>query len=234
MSEVKHYSGDMTAADMVERIDSPIPLIVECGCHDGRDTEKFLAAFPACRMVCFEPDPRPLFRHDPPGFFDRIPHCPQVQLVQAAVSDRDGFAILNRSSGDPPGACWAGVTDWDHSSSLFEPTGHLDKHAWCTFPEGHRLEVTTIQLDTYMLHIRAPQVHEIDLIWADVQGAEAAMIRGATNTLKRTRWLYTEFYDEPMYEGQPSLQEITALLPGWELVAIYAGYNALFRNKEFS
>ena len=59
------------------------------------------------------------------------------------------------------------------------------------------------------------------------------MIRGATETLKRTHWLYTEFYDRPQYEGQPSLETIAGMLPGWELEAIYGGYNALFRNKEF-
>ena len=231
MSEVKRFPRDMQAADMVERIGRPDPLIIECGCHDGRDTEKFLTAFPACSIFCFEPDPRPLDRFDPPGFRRRIGNDERVTLIEVAVSDKPGTTTLYRSSGDPPGKCWEGVTDWDHSNSIKKPTGHLEMSPWCTFPEGHRLEVQTAKLDRYFGIVPSCG---IDLIWADVQGAEAALIRGATDTLSGTRWLYTEFYDTPMYEGQPNLETITAMLPDWELVAIYGGYNALFRNmKEF-
>ena len=229
-SEVEHFSYDMPASHMVSRI-SEHPFIVECGCHDGRDSEKFLQWMPGCRLVCFEPDPRPLERHEPPGFIRRIGADRRVMLIRAAVSDSSGEAVLYRSSGKPPGERWEGITDWDHSSSIQRPTGHYKMSPWCTFPENHRLKVRTVTLDE-VPRIQCEPI--IDLVWADTQGAEGAVIAGARQTLKRTRWLYTEFYDTPMYEGQPNLETITGMLPGWQLVAIYGGYNALFYNtKEF-
>ena len=76
----------------------------------------------------------------------------------------------------------------------------------------------------------------IDFIWADVQGAQGMMIQGAPATLKRTRWLYTEFtpdHKDELYSGEARRAEIEALLPGWELVAIYTE-NLLFRNTRLA
>lgn len=226
--EYELHIHDMRPADMVDRIGKSNPVILECGCHDGRDTEQFLAAFPDCSIHCFEPDLRPLLRSDPPGFMCRFGTDSQVLLLNAAVSDTDGRAIMHRSSGTPPGTRW-NTNDWDHSSSLCRPTGHLAMSPWCTFPESKQLEVDTIRLDTWLaMH---PQIRSIDLIWADVQGAEAMLIRGADRTLAVTRWFYTEFYDDPMYENQPNLAELQAMLPEFDLVAVYGGYNALFCRK---
>lgn len=217
----------MGAEQMAERIGRSDPVIIECGCHDGRDTKSFLDQFPGCSIICFEPDPRPLQRHDPPGFMDRIGDDPRVRLIRAAVGDRDGLTNLWRSSGQPPHKHLQRASDWDDSNSICRPTGHFDYSPWCKFPDDLRLVAPVVRLDTW-LETAGPA--SIDLIWADVQGAEAMLIRGATETLKRTRWLYTEFYDRPMYEGQPNRAEIEQMLPGWELRAIYHGENILLEN----
>jgi hypothetical protein len=46
----------------------------------------------------------------------------------------------------------------------------------------------------------------IDFIWADVQGAEEDLILGGLDTLrKRTKYLFTEYNNSEMYEGQINL-----------------------------
>lgn len=223
---VDRISHDMRPDEMVARIGRANPVIVECGCHDGRDTAKFLEAFPQCRIVCFEPDERPIERHAPVGFLDRIGEDARVKLIRAAVSDEDGVSMMYRSSGRNPNGKWD-YDEWDHSGSICRPTGHLAYSDWCQFPESLQIPVPTVTLDSCLT---VEQFPVIDLIWADVQGAEEKLIRGATDTLSRARWFYTEFYDSPMYEGQPNLSAIHDLLPGWTLDVIYAGSNALFRN----
>ena len=84
-------------------------------------------------------------------------------------------------------------------------------------------------LDSY-----AKNLGRIDFIWADVQGAERKMIQGGLQTLSRTEWLYTEYSDVELYEGQPSLSEILVMLPDWRVVLgtaaetqpVYAGAQA--------
>ena len=116
-------SHGITDEQLKEHITNPTPFIVECGCHDGRDTERFLNLYPECRVVCFEPDDRPLTRHDPPGFYDRIGDDRRVSLYQYAIGATDQRCTLYRSSGSPPNQT---ITDWDHSSSLQKPTKHLE------------------------------------------------------------------------------------------------------------
>lgn len=217
---------DLKPEALAAILDRPDPVIVEVGANDGRDTARFLAAFPGAVVTAFEPDPRPLWR------FNRLVPLGRVELIAAAVADYDGEAPWFASGGVPPrtDGDWAeeANSDWDLSGSILQPTGHLSYSPWVTFRDDGQVPV--MRLDTWLAS--KPDGYRIDLIWADVQGAEALMIRGATETLRRTHWLYTEFSDRPMYAGQPDRQEILSLLPGWHLDSVH-GHNLLLVNDAF-
>ena len=204
-------------------------VIVECGAHDGRDTERFLRLWPACRVFSFEPDPRPIERHEPPGFLDRIGSDPRVTLVRAAVGSDCGPSLLHRSTGSPPGQ--PAVTDWDHSSSLRPPSGHLGHSPWCEFPKRLELFVPTVTLDSWMG--TRPEIKTIDLLWVDVQGGQRGLIDGAHQTLTMTRYAYMECHRQPLYDGEPEQEEFLGMMDrlGFEPLAMYEGYNFLFRNR---
>jgi hypothetical protein len=73
----------------------------------------------------------------------------------------------------------------------------------------------------------------IDLIWADVQGAEEDLVPGATDILKRTRYLYTEYSDKEMYRGQTGLSALCDLVPDFEIMEKFRN-DVLLRNKIIS
>lgn len=75
-------------------------------------------------------------------------------------------------------------------------------------------------------------VNFIDFIWADVQGAEADLIKGGHTALRQTRYLYTEYNNQEFYEGQASLRKILKLLPEFEVVSRYDN-DVLLRNKRY-
>ena len=70
----------------------------------------------------------------------------------------------------------------------------------------------------------------IDLIWADVQGAEGDLIEGGRQALARTRYFYTEYDDQELYEGQIPLAKLLSLLPEFEIVPRYR-WDVLLRNR---
>lgn len=189
-------------------------LIIEVGAHVGQDTAR-LAAIPGATVHAFEPDPR----NPPTGL-------PNVIFNRAAVSRYDGRAQFYQSverNGAP----------WTCSGSIRAPTGHLDAYPDVDFAD-QTITVDAVALDTYA---RRHGLGVVDLIWADVQGAEADLILGAAELLKRTRLLYTEHCEPPLYAGQPSLAEIVALLPGWRLVGDWPSgepgvADALLENPE--
>jgi hypothetical protein len=73
----------------------------------------------------------------------------------------------------------------------------------------------------------------VDFIWADIQGAEGDLIAGGANALARTRYLMTEYCNEELYEGQPSLGVILQLLPGSWRILCCDGNDALLCNESY-
>ncbi len=220
---------DLKPKDIIQYITGSNQVVLEIGCNDGTDTNKLLELLPSGTVYCFEPDPRALAR------FRETVNNERAILTEAAISNQDGEATFYGSSGRPPeksrhvGAShYCYLEEWDLSGSLCKPTGHLDFSPWTTFPEDRQYTVSTLRLDTWLLTRGAIDI--IDFIWCDVQGAEAQVILGAPNALAKTRYFYTEFYDNPLYEGQLPLTELQKMLPGFELLGIH-GDNALFKNR---
>jgi hypothetical protein len=86
------------------------------------------------------------------------------------------------------------------------------------------------RLDSWLADQRLP---EVDFLWLDVQGGEADVFAGAVKTLRRTRFLYTEFnaWKKPLYEGDLTYDAtLAALGPTWRPLALYEGYNLLLQN----
>jgi FkbM family methyltransferase len=216
----------------------PDPEIVEIGCNDGADTEKWLEFWPGGRFFCFDPEPRALVK------FQKRINDRRVNLYSCAVSDVDGFSTFYQTTGMPPhngpGERWEGHDgDWDMSGSLCKPTGHLDYSPWTKFPAAAGEDVTnlvvpTVKLDTWATSywVDPEMMPIINFMWCDPQGSQAKIIQGGPWVFSHTKLLYIEYYEKEMYEGEPDLEEILRLLGSdWELEALYGGDNALLRNK---
>ncbi len=217
-------------AENIRELVGEAPIILEIGCNDGTDTMRFLAAMPGARIYCFEPDPRAIAR------FHTIVNDERAELYETALSCTDGTAVFYGSAGVPPETSrrsgaphYCFLPEWDLSGSLQTPTGHLMRSPWVTFPSERQCTVQTMRLDTWL--DRHAEITGIGFIWLDVQGAEAMVIQGAPAALSVTRFLYTEYSDTPLYEGQVPLIELQRLLPGFELLSVH-GENALFKNRE--
>ena len=195
------------------------PLILEIGSSDGTDTLQFLRHFRDVRIYCFEPDPRAIAE------FKRNIRDERCSLAELAVSDKDGEAVFYLSGGGHPNR---EHSEWIYSSSIKKPCNHLEKYPWCTF--NKKITVKTVKLDTW---VERNDIPEIDFIWADIQGAERELIAGGIKTLnEKTRYFFTEYSDEQLYENQPTLAEILTLLPNFQLAGVY-GEDVLLRNKKF-
>jgi FkbM family methyltransferase len=171
-------------------------VFLELGAHQGQDTA-WLARIPDVVVHAFEPDPR-----------NHPAAAPNVIVNRAAIADDDGrrpFILSHEGWG----------REWTYSSSLKRPKNHL---LWYPVTFDGTIEVDAVRLDTYC---RERGLQRIDFIWADIQGAEGEMVRGGQATLARTRYLYTEFSDHELYEGQATLSELVALLPDFRVLELW-------------
>ena len=173
-------------------------VFFELGAHKGADTQ-WMASLPGVTIHAFEPDPR-----------NDISHLPDnVIKNKKAISDLNGevqFTLSEKYGNDT----------WTYSSSIFKPKNHFIQYPSVKF--GGTVNVESITLDTYCAN---NDVKYIDFIWSDIQGAEGNMVRGATEILKRTKYLYTEFSNREMYEGQLPLAKIMEMLPNWKILYLY-------------
>jgi 2-O-methyltransferase len=183
-------------------------VFLELGSHLGTDTA-WLSELPDVTIHAFEPDPR-----------NEQPSRANVMLHRAAVADRDGRGSLILSleyAGHP----------WTYSSSIKRPKNHLRRYP-VTF--GDAVDVELCTLDTFF---RDHQLDVVDFVWADVQGAEREVITGGLHTLSRTRYFYTEYSDDELYEGQPTLAEILELLPDFRVVELWPD-DVLLENRRMA
>jgi FkbM family methyltransferase len=195
------------------------PIILEIGTNDGEDSEDFVNTFKDIQLYCFEPDPRAIQR-----FKNRMSKYSNYKLYEMAISNNNGEIDFHLSGGNNPGMPWYG--DWDKSSSIKKPKLHLLQHRWCNF--NNIIKVETKRLDDWF---NEEKLESIDFIWVDVQGAEKELIEGAKETLKKTRYLYTEFDDSELYEGQPNLEQILKMLPDFKFVK-FVENNVLLKNAK--
>lgn len=212
--------GHTLTAEEIRDLVGTSPVMLEIGCHDGSDTVKFLEAMPGIELHCFEPDERPLKRFRKRfAKYDR-----RLCLIPKAVSNIDGHKPFWASTGK------AGhMEDWDYSGSLRTPTGHLARSPEIKFKEP--VPVPCVRLETWWRE--RSWLDLIDFAWIDVQGDQRALIDGGWEVLQKTHWIYIECHHEPLYESEPTQDELIALLPGFEPLAIYDRDNILFRNRHF-
>jgi FkbM family methyltransferase len=176
--------------------DSEPKTFLELGSHQGADTE-WLAKCANVKIHVFEPDPR-----------NNQPARKNVIVNRAAIAERDGAGSLIMSTQG-----WG--QEWTYSSSIKSPKRHLERFP-VTF--GEALPVVQLTLDTYC---RQQQLEFIDLIWATIQGAEGEMVRGARRILLQTNYIYTDYSDDELYDGQASLSELLEMLPHFRVVELW-------------
>lgn len=189
-------------------------VIVEIGAADGLDSLEFLELFgdPQFKLICIEPESKNIVQ-----FLQHI-HDNRATFIQAAISDSDGIGVLNLSS-------------TAYSSSLKTPNLEEIQKRWPEISFNKTQQVATRSLDSLVQELN---LELIDFIWADVQGAEDLLIQGATEALKKTRFLYTEYGGESLYSNDLSLKQLQELLgDSWDLLFDYKT-DALFMNIDLT
>jgi len=207
---------------------SPVsnPVIFEFGTCDGQHTNIMCSILKQLhkpfKYYAFEGDARII-----PTFWQvNKNHTSEINLINAAIGSTDGEVTFNLSGGEEsrPGHFKQAFYG---SSSIRKPKKTLEYWPDMTFIES---TVKSYRFDTFYNEVK-PGV--IDFIWADIQGAEVDLIEGGQLALSKTKYLYTEYSNDELYEGEISLNDILEKLPGkWSVIEDY-GSDVLLKNNKF-
>ena len=207
--------------------DTKNPVIFEFGTCDGQHTNILCSIVKQLgkefKYFAFEADPRIM-----DSFYqNNRNHLSELTVVHGAIGNTDGQVTFNLSGGVESREGHFKQSFYG-SSSIKKPKLVTEFWPDMTFQETN---VQCYKFDTYYKMVN-PGV--IDFIWADVQGAENDLIKGGMTALSNTRYFYTEYCDQELYDGEIGKQDIINMLPGdWELIEDYGG-DILLKNKKFS
>lgn len=215
---------DLSKSEIKKMINVDYPIIIEIGGYDGRDTLGFLKEMPNAFVYVFECDPRSI------NLFESRVQSDKVKLEKMAVGNINGIATFHMSDSDTR-RHYSDQNFWSASGSLKKPKNHLE-----IFPDiqfKHTVKVPCVKLDYW---VDMEDLYVIDFLWMDVNGAEEDVILGGLNTLKKkTRYIYTEFSNKELHEGQITKDRILELLPEYEEIGVYNYLgnfgNVLLKNK---
>ena len=207
--------GSFSHETVAKLVAKPDPTILEIGCNDGSDTLELLRLMPAAKVYCFEPDPRAVTR-----LKQRFgPDLHKITLSEIAIADKTGPISFYPSTGDDRAG------DFDQAGSIRTPKNTVLESPWVKFTKP--ITIKASRLDDWCAE---NHVREIDFLWMDVQGAEGDVIAGAQNILPHVRYVYTEYSNNELYEGQLSFRQLVSRLPSFEVLTRFPG-DVLLKNR---
>lgn len=195
------------------------PTIIEAGCYDGHITKHLVSRCPNGfkNYIAFECDPRSITKIEKNG----LPSG--VKLIKKAVSNKVGEHSFYISSGKSSSG-----EIFDASSSLRKPKQVFEDWTEIRFEETINVQCTTIDREC-----EKRAIDSVDLIWADIQGAERDMMEGAKKTMRNTKFVFLEHSENrEWYEGQWVIGNMIKFFKdrNWEVYQKFQ-YDIIFYNK---
>ena len=200
-------------------------VVLDIGANDGGSSCVFQHLFPAGRVYAFEPDPRAIANCKTRLAIGNL-DAARFELYEGAVCDAIGEAEFFQSDGKDPNFNWY-PTGYDLSGSLMKPISETP----LSIPSIYFKDTIAVKTTTLDAWAQDKALERIDIVWMDVQGAEARVLLGAQQTLPKVEYIYLECEEKKTYEGQPELTYLRSLLPQFDLLISYADGNHLFKRR---
>jgi FkbM family methyltransferase len=179
-----------------------IEQIVIVGANDGEEILRLRWAYPRSRFLCFEPSPEWFSKLS--GNFRGIDY---VESREVALSESSGTVAFHELP-------LAG------NGSLLSP----DMDRWSNFNKVEKREIISFPVHVSTLDKETEWLKKIDLLWIDVQGAEGFVLKGGTQTLRRTTSVFMEvaLRDSP-YKGTLLFPELDSMLVDFGFCCVALG-----------
>lgn len=154
----KNIKYDRLTLDILDKVLLKNSNCIDIGCFKGEILQEFIKRSPEGKHVAFEPIP---------GFYKALKRkfkSKQLSIHNMALSDQLGMVTFNYVIDAP---AYSGIKKRDYDGKN---------------PDIELIEVKTDTLDNIL-----PADYRVDLIKIDVEGAEFKVLKGAYNTLEKSR-----------------------------------------------
>lgn len=157
LNKYYQYSLGPDILVIIEKLNLKLDFVIEAGCHDGTDTERFLNHLKNVKVYAFEPDSRVRVKAEK-KLARFVPERLSISPYALSNFGGEAFLVYERFSSDRTQIA-SGATRISNQGDEVVETRELDK-------------ILTTQLQS-------------GLLWLDVEGQSVQVLSGATKTLKK-------------------------------------------------
>ena len=202
-------------------------LVVDIGANVGQTLESFLSWWPSAHCLSLEPLPDAFAQLQ--GTASK--YSGRAEAINCGVSSRTGKLTLNGSNKQS-------TTSSFHKLNKSAETA-LAHHGLRSTPsflelgaeDNYEVEVSVEKLDDILISSKNKSAtwfneNGVDILKIDTQGWELEVLRGATEVLKRTKIVLTEWLFDDIYGQPPPIHELDKILSDagfrlWDISHIY-------------
>jgi len=160
--------------ELISRIITTNPVILEAGAHYGIDTVKFAKTWPEATILSFEPNPHAYER-----LINGTKDFDIVTPYNLALADYNGEAILHVCHGTN-----GNEVAFEGASSLLAPSEDMKIHY-----QGPKVKVPCVILDDFC---KDNGIDHIDFMWLDMEGMEIQVLKSSPEILKTVSVIFVE------------------------------------------
>lgn len=173
---------------------SKVRTVLEIGSRDGCQALELSRWFPNATVYSFEPNPSAL-----DWVRKNSAMCSRIVVVPFAVSEVTGevsfYEVVNGNIG---------------ASSLYK-VNHPRSFEW----QQREIKVQSVRLDEWLDN---KGIDQVDIVWADVQGAEGPVFRSLGKYLNEVKAIATEVAIQPLYDGSTLKSDLDNILSSFQCI----------------
>lgn len=162
------------------------PLVIDCGANIGVSVLEWKTRWPACQVICFEPDPFAFEILQKNMDFNDVPG---VKCVNAAVWDRDDTVLF-----------------YGNISATGDARGNSLEAAWANREGCSNTNVKSTRLSRYLGD------DQVSFLKLDIEGAEQRVLNEIADSLDRIEAIYVEVHETDESTDRNSVESIEQML----------------------
>lgn len=192
--DMNGYTGRILSQDFINKIKkfknfNDIKIVLDVGSRDGCQALELSRFFPNAKIYAFEPNPDALIYVKNNASLSK-----NISIINAAVGiktqKRDFYKVVNGNIG---------------ASSLYKTNNHYKSQCWIQ----EKIEVDCIRMDEWLIK---NSIDKVDVVWADVQGAESEVFKSFGKYLNNIDFIATEISIQKLYEQSTLVEELDMIL----------------------
>jgi FkbM family methyltransferase len=179
----------------------PFPAInlIDVGAHKGLFSSNLIKQIKIDKGVLIEPIPEN-FEYLRESFSSGV-----YRIFNNAADEKDGETLQFN------------INNYDETSSLLRIKSELDELSGININLNRQIDVQTRSIDSICREVDLNVVH---LMKIDVQGSELSVLKGAKETLKRTKFIWVETSFKALYDDSALFNQVYDLMTDSNFIMI--------------